>query len=157
MVGRCALTVDLRRYVRRTLTAFHGTRKDERVFPGFVSFEASEPPRWWHGGIAEPSWGEVYGVHESEPGRADGAVVIAENGLALLRPGGPMWVSYSSIKGWDQLSKEPPSTSLGVVTQAGERVELPFPGVGRAFAFVQFLGAAMDAHARAKKVRNGDV
>ena len=150
------MTVDLRRYVRRTLSAFHATRKDERVFPRFVDFEASQPPRWWHDGTADPSWGEVYGVHQSEPGRANGAIVIAENGLALLSEEAPTWVPYSSIKGWDELSKEPPSTSLRLVTQTGDRVDLPFPGVGRAFAFVQFLGAVMDALARAEKSRNGN-
>ncbi len=155
MVGWCALTIDLRRYVRRTLSAFHATRKEERVFPGFIDFESSEPPRWWDGRMADSSWGKVYGVHQSEPGRANGAIVIAENGLALLSEGAPTWVPYSSIKGWDQLSKEPPSTSLRLVTQARGGVELPFPSVGCSLAFVQFLGAAMDAHARASKSRDG--
>jgi hypothetical protein len=133
------------RYVRLVLKAapiVAGAPKP--AFPGFMPFDEPRRPTWWNDDLAPKEWGMVLGVNESEPGTSDGAIVIAKNGLAVFtRASAPTWVPYRAIDRWDQLSKEPVSTSLFVRTKANERIELPFKDGGAAFTFVQFLISAI--------------
>ena len=107
------------------------------VFPGFRASSAEQPPGWSESVPA--SAGELFGVHESEPGQRDGAFVVAENGLLLLEESGEdTWIPYDDIVGWKELSKEPPALELHLRLRDGRMARLPFHR-GGAFAFVQFL------------------
>src|SRR5262249_17336385 len=111
---------------------------DERIFPGFWSFESGERPRWWREELSRDEWGPVIGVHEIGAS-TDGAIVVTERALAVYRDAVPVtWLSSAEIKGMDELSKEPLSDALVLRTQAGAKVSLPFPD-GGAFAFVQYV------------------
>jgi hypothetical protein len=127
----------------------------ERIFPGYISFNEGTRPAWWKDDIAPEAWGKVHGVHEYEPGARARAIVITEMGLAVLGEGSEVtWVPYTEVARWEKLSKDPPiSMSLNVRTKSGERVELPFPRVGEAFGFVQFLRGAMWEHDHARRLQ----
>lgn len=129
----------IRRQAKRILSGkVVGT--DRPIFPGYISFDEDQRPRWWSDEFAPGSWGALLGVHESEPGCSVGAIVVTDRGLGLLNePRAPVWLPYETINGWNKLSKDPISKSLVVRTDAGDEVELLFPD-GGAFAFVQFIG-----------------
>ena len=144
--------MSMSRFVRRHLEAeVKGAVKGVPVFPGFYSFEQQSRPGWWSADLASNAWGPVLGIHEHRPGRREGAIVVTEDGVALL--GGHDvrgWVGYLDIARWDPLSKDPVAPTLRVWSRGGDVIELPFDD-GGAFAFVQFLGAAIDeCHRRAR-------
>lgn len=143
----------IRRQAKRILAGMvRGS--EQRIFPGYISFDEDRRPRWWGDGLTLESWGAVIGVHEIEPDCPRGAIVVAENGLAVFNDTlAPVWLPYEEIEGWNKLSKEPISKSLVVRTKAGNEVELLFPN-GGAFAFVQFLGYA-NAQLHLEKSRRG--
>lgn len=131
------------RHARRILAGVRRGSKDEAIFPGYTSFEGAARPRWWNDSLAEAPWGRVLGVHENEAGSLDGAIVITELGLAVLAENAEAtWLPYSSIDGWERLSKDPVSRTLTVRSKSGQNVELRFYP-GGAFAFVQFLISAI--------------
>jgi hypothetical protein len=139
---------DVRWCVRRYMMAMHKIRTDQRVYPGYISFEEGHRPPWWTDDLALAAWGTVLGVHEDVTGSPDGAFVVTDRGLAIFHDGSvPVWVPYADIigEGTDRLSKEPVSMSLHIEIRSGERVEIPFHhrNPGTAFAFVQFLGCAL--------------
>lgn len=138
------------RYARRILAGMVAGSSEERIFPGYIPFDEGLRPAWWKDDLAPDAWGRVLGVHEHEPNFRVDAIVVTEMGLGVFGEGSDVtWLPYASIDGWEKLSKEPISLSLHVRTKAGEHVELRFPGVGEAFAFVQFLGGAMRERPRA--------
>ncbi|WP_159396524.1 hypothetical protein [Sorangium cellulosum] len=115
-----------------------------------MSFDKEERPRWWMDELAPDSWGEIFGVHEIERDRSDGAIVVTERGLGVFNdPRAPIWLPYEAVEGWAKLSKDPISKSLIVRTKSGSEVELLFPH-GGAFAFVQFLGYVTEQLFRSK-------
>lgn len=129
---------------------------EQRIFPGYISFAEDRRPRWWRDGLALEAWGPVIGVHEIEADCPRGAIVVAENGLAVFNdPMVPVWLPYEEVEGFNKLSKEPISKSLVVRTKGGDEVELLFFPDGSAFAFVQFLGYAT-AQLHLEKKRRGD-
>lgn len=90
--------------------------------------------------------GTVLGVHEGLPGTRDGSILIGERAVGVIEAGVVSWVRYADIAGWDTLSKEPIAGHLRLRTRVGAQIDLPFPRAdGGAFAFVQFLIAAIKA------------
>lgn len=145
------MTLNLRRHAKKILQAH---RADGALaFPGYVPFDIEARPTWWTEGGEDEAWGEIIGVHENQPGSPIGAIIIATNGIAFVACEGAIaWVPYAEIGGWEQLSKEPPSTSLKVNLTTGGRVELPFDR-GGAFGFVQFLINAKREHRKHSSTR----
>ena len=137
------MTVDLRRHVRRILDGTRvGSRGGGRIFPEFISFERDRPA-WWHDSFSVPAWGTVHGVHELVRGESLGAIVIAENGIALAESKRAFtWIPFENIAGWDPLTKEPLATTLNLRVRNGDSVSLPLQP-GGPFAFVQFLISAI--------------
>jgi hypothetical protein len=133
--------LNIRRHVLRLLA---GSRKDTgaRIYPDFIFFETANRPTWWTDDIAAPEWGEVLGVHEKVRNKKVGSIVVTDNGLALLQDKESTWVRFDEIERWDELLKEPLSTTLRIWTKAGKKIELPFNDAG-AFTFVRFLSRAM--------------
>lgn len=145
------MTVDLQRHVRRILDGTRvGSHAGERIFPDFISFER-ERPSWWDDSLVASSWGTVYGVHELVRGEREGALVVAETGIALADGNQRFtWIGFESIAGWAPLPKEPVATSLELRLRNGSRVALPFQP-GGPFAFVQFLLRALGEHRRSSR------
>ncbi|UQA59532.1 hypothetical protein [Polyangium aurulentum] len=138
---------------RRLLAGMVAGSLTERVYPEYLSFERGERPTWWKDDIALPAWGTPLGVHEYEPNTRARAFLVTEMGLALFGEGDEVtWLHYTDIAGWGPLSKEPVSMSLHIKRKNGERIEFPFPRVGQAFAFVQFIGRAIWEHEHAKEL-----
>lgn len=134
---------------RRLLAGAKANAPDEKVYPNYVSFEDGARPTWWREGLFAEAWGLVLGVHELRAGDPSGAIIVTEDGLAVIDDhGSATWMQYVDIAGWDALSKEPLSMSLHVRRKSGSTVELEFPLPGQAFAFVQFLGRAIWEHSR---------
>jgi hypothetical protein len=141
--------MDIRKNARHILAGDIKGSAGVPIFPGYISFETEDRPRWWDDAVAGDAWGAVLGVHEAEAGSPVGAIVVTDTGLAAFsQPDSPIWVPYDTIGGYEQLSKEPLSSSLVLRTQSGERVELLFRPDGAAFAFVQFLLSAMRERSR---------
>lgn len=138
---------DMVKVARRMLGGVRRGTASERIFPGYVSFDEGNRPVWWSDELVRDDGGRVFGAHELEPGRRRDAIVIAERGLAVLGEETVTWLPYGDIVGWDKLSKEPVSRSLVVQRRDGAPLELRFDD-GGAFAFVQFLGIAIDQNRR---------
>lgn len=145
--------VNLARHVHRILEATHGGN-GEPAFPGYVRFDGEARPRWWSTQAIEcDDWGHIFGAYENTPASCERAVIIAENGLAILSAeSGAVWIPYTAIDRWERLSKEPLATALVVWTASGELVSIPFER-GGAFAFVQFLMGAIREHSRSSDQR----
>ncbi len=112
------------------------------VYPYYHSVSDGQLPIWWSEFLPQPEWGPVFGVNELEPGDRRGALVVCENGLAVLDGAPPTWVAYADVERWDQLSKTPPSRELVLRLRGGRTARLRFLG-GGAFEFVQYISAVL--------------
>jgi len=132
------------KHSRRILAAMRRGSIEQRVFPFYIPFDNELRPAWWNDKLASDAWGNVLGVHEYERGSRAGAIAVTDLGLAIFGEADVItWVPYASISEWKKLSKDPVSLSLQMKTKSGQWVELLFPHVGEAFAFVQFLDRAI--------------
>lgn len=91
----------LAKRARRILAGTQALSPEERIFPGYISFENGIRPVWWKDNLAPETWGTVLGVHEHEPGRRVGAIVVTEMGLGVFSDvTDAIWLPYDSIQGW---------------------------------------------------------
>lgn len=143
-------------WARRILAGLRvGPGEAGAIFPNYRSFERGERPSWWTSSWRSDSWGEVLGVYERHIDSPKGAIVVTERGMALASTDGPTWLLYSDVTAWDRLSKDPPSDTLVVRGVGGEQLVLGFARSGEAFAFVQFLGGAIDVYRRESRKATG--
>lgn len=144
------MKANVTRHVQRILAAERTVDgRDVAAFPAFALFVPERPPAWWNPAISRPEWGQVIGIYENRRGSGSRALLVTDEALVLLDDAAlpEHSLRYADVDRWDRLSKEPVSESLTVWDRSGQRVVLPFLArEGDAFAFVQFLIAAVREH-----------
>ncbi|MCP3161272.1 hypothetical protein [Myxococcus qinghaiensis] len=94
----------------------------------------------------------AFGVYENRLHVRDGAIVLTEEGLAVVSGAESTQVRFEEIERVHLPSKEPLSLALPVILHSGLVVEVPaFGPEGIAFDLFRFLNSAVkEARARAK-------
>lgn len=119
--------MNIRKHAGRILAGAVKGSAGVPIFPGYISFETEDRPRWWKDELAADTWGTVLGVHEAEAGSPVGAIVVTDRGLgAFNQPDSPIWVPYETISGYEKLSKEPVSRSLVMRTNRARKLSCSF-------------------------------
>ncbi|TQF13569.1 hypothetical protein FJV41_23360 [Myxococcus llanfairpwllgwyngyllgogerychwyrndrobwllllantysiliogogogochensis] len=94
----------------------------------------------------------AFGVYENRLHARDGAIVLTEDGLAVLSGAESTQVRFDEIERVLLPSKEPISLALQVILHSGQVVEVPaFGPEGIAFDLFRFLSSAVrEARARTR-------
>jgi len=111
----------IRRHVRKILAASKiGEQPDVKVFPGWLDFEVAQQDPTWTEIISELCKHEtVLGVHENSVGMRQGSFVVLEDSLILFLPNdSKIRIAFRDIVSWDRLYKQPPSSSVWIVTSS---------------------------------------